>query len=235
MDTRRVVRAIWIATIILSLIGAAVVTRRLFSLAEPIARPGLDEGFARHATLTRIHIIPGLLFVVLAPLQFVRRIRARWPALHRWMGRFLVAVSMVVGGSALVMSPQMAVGGITESAATTLFGGFFLFATIRGFIYIRRGNTRLHREWMIRAFATGMAVAAIRPIVGIFFATSRLTHLTPHDFFGIAFWLAFTIQVLIAEMWIRYTRPHRMNSAMAEPAYAQTRIFPTSRKAQDRI
>jgi uncharacterized membrane protein len=213
MDTRRVVRAIWIATVTLSLIGVAVVTRRLVSLTAPVAGPGfdgrgLDEGFARHATLTTIHILPGLLFVVLAPLQFVQRIRMRWPAVHRWMGRILIAVSMVVGGSALAMSPQMAVGGVTETVATTLFGCFFLFATIRGFICIRRGNSRLHREWMIRAFATGMAVAAIRPIVGIFFATSRLTHLTPHDFFGIAFWLGFTIQVILAELWIRYTRPH---------------------------
>jgi hypothetical protein len=94
---------------------------------------------------------------------------------------------MVIGGSALVMSPQMATGGLTETAVTTLFGSFFLFAMIRGFIYIRRRNSRLHREWMIRAFATGMAVAAVRHIVGLFFATSRLTHLTPHDFFGIAF------------------------------------------------
>jgi uncharacterized membrane protein len=210
METRRTVRTIWTATIMLSLIGVAVVTRRLLSLMAPVARPGLDAGFARHATLTTIHIIPGLLFMVLAPLQFVRRIRVRSPALHRWMGRIVLAISMVIGGSALVMSPQMAIGGMTETAATMLFGCFFLFSMIRGFIYIRRGNSRLHREWMIRAFATGMAVATIRPIVGVFFATSRLTHLTPRDFFGIAFWLGFTIQVVVAEMWIRYTRSHSL-------------------------
>jgi hypothetical protein len=60
---------------------------------------------------------------------------------------------------------------------------------------------------MIRVFAIGSAVAAIRPIVGIFFATRKLTHLTPHDFFGIAFWLGFTIQLMAAEIWINYTRP----------------------------
>lgn len=49
-------------------------------------------------------------------------------------------------------------------------------------------------------------LAAIRPIIGIFFATSRLTHLTPHDFFGTAFWLGFTLQLIAAESWIHYTR-----------------------------
>jgi hypothetical protein len=46
------------------------------------------------------------------------------------------------------------------------------------FLHIRRGRVALHREWMIRAFAIGLAVAAIRPIVGVFFATRVLTHLT---------------------------------------------------------
>ena len=59
---------------------------------------------------------------------------------------------------------------------------------------------------MIRAFAIGLAVSFVRPIVGVFFATSRITHLTPHDFFGIAFWLGFTIQSIAAEIWINYTR-----------------------------
>ena len=39
----------------------------------------------------------------------------------------------------------------------------------------------LHREWMIRAFAVGLAVATIRPIIGIFFATSRVSGLTPRE------------------------------------------------------
>ena len=227
MDAGRATRTIWVGTIVLCLIGVAVVTRRLLTLmnAIPAAGPtvGLDAGFARHETLTIIHIIPGLLFMLLAPLQFVKRIRVRWPALHRWIGRTVVALGTVIGGSALVMSPQMAIGGPIETAATTLFGCLFLFAMIRGFIYIRRGNSRLHREWMIRAFAIGMAVATIRPIVGVFFATSRLTHLTPHDFFGVAFWLGFTIQFVIAEMWIRYTRSHRPARAISFSASGQAR------------
>jgi hypothetical protein len=70
---------------------------------------------------------------------------------------------------------------------------------------------------MIRAFAIGSAVAAIRPIMGIFFATRKLTHLTPHDFFGTAFWLGFTIQLMVAEIWINYTRPGELNPKITTP------------------
>jgi uncharacterized membrane protein YsdA (DUF1294 family) len=119
---------------------------------------------------------------------------------------------MIIGGTALVMSPQMAIGGANETAATMLFAIVFLFSLTKAFLHIRGGRVALHREWMIRAFAIGLAVATIRPIVGVFFATSRLTHLTPHDFFGTAFWLGFTIQLMVAEIWINYTRPGRTNT-----------------------
>ena len=56
---------------------------------------------------------------------------------------------------------------------------------------------------MIRAFGVGLGVATTRPIVGMFFAFRRLT---PHEFFGIAFWLGFTITFLAAEAWVDYTR-----------------------------
>ena len=58
---------------------------------------------------------------------------------------------------------------------------------------------------MIRAFSIGLAVAAIRPIVGVFFATSRISGLTPHEFFGIAFWIGFTLHLIAAEAWIHAT------------------------------
>jgi hypothetical protein len=99
-----------------------------------------------------------------------------------------------------------AIGGLNQAVATLLFAILFLFSLVKAFLHIRRREISQHREWMLRAYAIGLAVATIRPIIGIFFATSRLTHLTPHDFFGTAFWLGFTLQLIAAESWIHYTR-----------------------------
>ncbi len=214
---------LWLWTLFLSAIGVAVAVRRMLQLLAPPSTPGampqaaaLDAGFAHHPLLTMVHIVPGLLFVVLGPLQFVRTLRARRPRLHRWMGRVAVASGVTIGVTALVMSPRMAIGGANETAATMLFAILFLFALCRAFLAIRQGKVAIHREWMIRAFAIGLAVAFVRPIVGVFFATSRITHLTPHDFFGIAFWLGFTIQAIAAEIWINYTMPPIKSAGIAE-------------------
>jgi uncharacterized membrane protein len=207
------VRWLWTLTVILSLIGVAIVIRRLLFYATPHSsdHTSLDANFLQHPVLTIGHIIPGLLFIVLGPFQFIRRLRTLWPDVHRWTGRVFIASGLIVGTTALVMSPQMAIGGANETAATMFFALIFLFSLLRAFVYIRRRNVPLHREWMIRAYAIGLAVATIRPIMGVFFATQRLTHLTPHDFFGTAFWLGFTAQLIAAEAWINYTRPYSRN------------------------
>jgi uncharacterized membrane protein len=223
---------IWGAVIFLAAIGVAVALRRISVLAPivaggyhpPAVRTGaaaqfapLDDLFAHYPILTLIHIVPGLLLMVLGPIQFSTSIRARHLRWHRWNGRIFVVTGLVVGVSALVMSLAMpAIGGVKQAAATTLFGSFFLFALCRGYWHIRRREIALHREWMIRAFAVGLAVATIRPIIGFFFATSRLTGLTPHEFFGTAFWIGFTVQLIVAEAWIHATRPGREIASYGE-------------------
>ncbi len=51
-------------------------------------------------------------------------------------------------------------------------------------------------RWMLRAVAILLGIATTRPVMGVFFATSRLTHLEPAQFFGIAFWIGFSINTI---------------------------------------
>jgi uncharacterized membrane protein len=205
-------RLLWTAVIFLVVIGVAAVTRRTLVLFWPSLSGGtsnpaaaLDAGFARHMALTLVHILPAGLFLVLVPLQFVPSVRQKHLQYHRWMGRILVVCGLIVGISALVMSFKMNIGGPNESAATTLYAIVFLFCLSKAYLHIRRKEVARHREWMIRMYGVGLGVATTRPIVGMFFAFRRLT---PHEFFGIAFWLGFTITFLAAEAWVDNTRQH---------------------------
>jgi hypothetical protein len=84
------VRLLWLSTLVLVLISVAMVTRRALELFGIVPASSalsnsapLDDAFARHASLTMVHILPGLIFVVLGPLQFVSTLRSRRPRLHR--------------------------------------------------------------------------------------------------------------------------------------------------------
>jgi uncharacterized membrane protein len=163
---------------------------------------------SRYPVLTLVHILPGLLFVVLGPLQFSSTFRKRHLQWHRRSGRILFLCGTVIGVSALVMSFAMpSIGGVNQAAATTLFSLWFLFALGKAFRHVLRRETRRHREWMIRAFSIGLAVATIRPIIAVFFATSVFSGLTPYEFFGAGFWIGFVLHLIAAEVWIQWTRP----------------------------
>ena len=215
---RTLVRLLWIAAIFLAFIGLAVATRRAVVLLKPgaLTSPGnpaadLDANFASERALVLTHIFPAMLFMVLGPLQFVRGLRSRYPQLHRWSGRIFLSASAVVGISGLKLAFGKTIGGLDEKAAITLFGTFFLIALTKALWHALRREFAQHREWMIRGYAIGLAVATIRPIVGMFFAATVLSGHKPQpaEFFGTAFWIGFTLQTITAEIWINYTRPHQ--------------------------
>ena len=206
----KLVRLMWIAVWLLAFIGIAAAARRILALEFPQAFSrssspalNLDSGFSQHKLLTLVHILPGVLFMLLGPLQLSRTIRSKHLTFHRWSGRVFLVCCAIIAASALTMSFRMAIGGANETAATVFYALLFVFCLTKAFIHIRRREIALHREWAIRGFAIGLGVATVRPIIGAFFAARRLS---PHEFFGTAFWLGFTINLIAAEAWITYTR-----------------------------
>jgi uncharacterized membrane protein len=199
-------RRFWIALVVLCAIGAAAVIRRLVALKIGSDSSSdfvyLDAHFAAKAATMLLHLVPSLLFVLLLPLQFVSSLRLRHPKLHRWNGRVLMCLGLVLGLSALWLSAHP-VGGLAEGTATTFFGCFFLFALCKAWWHIRNGRVELHREWVTRMAAIALGVATTRPIMGVFFATRGLTGLTPQQFFGPAMWLGLVSTYAAGEAWIR--------------------------------
>jgi uncharacterized membrane protein YsdA (DUF1294 family) len=187
----------WICTAI----AVAVVIRRLFALATPMrstAAPQLaelDNFFASRAALTLAHIIPALAFVLIAPFVVFRR--------QAVLAEFLIfPLGAVVGITAYAMSGH-AVGGWTERSAVLFFNTLFLYSLSRSWLYKTKQDAAHERRWLLRAIAILLGIATTRPVMGVFFATSRITHLTPQQFFGIAFWIGFSINTLAFEFWIR--------------------------------
>src|SRR5690242_13728721 len=155
IPNRTLVRFLWIAVIFLAFIGLVVATRRTIVLLKPGAMSArknpaadLDAHFAGEGGLVLTHILPAMLFMALGPLQFVRRLRARYPQVHRWSGRIFLAASAIVGISGLQLAFGKTIGGIDEKAAITLFGTFFLIALAKALWHALRREFAQHREWM---------------------------------------------------------------------------------------
>lgn len=181
-------------------ISAAVVIRRVLAIASPSSKGpemihAMDLHFEAHTALTLAHVLGALLFIVVTPFIVLRtetgKLRGAWFLLGIWTGL-----------SGLAMT-TLSIGGWIERTAIYFFATLLLWELWCAF------QTRHHgvenRQWILRATGTVLGIATTRPVVGFFFATSRLTHLTPQQFFGVAFWIGFSINVLATEWWVRRT------------------------------
>jgi uncharacterized membrane protein len=178
-----------------------------------------NPGFLKYPTIVALHVILGGLYLALAPFQFVSRIRSRHLGYHRWAGRVLVSIGLVVGTTGVFMGFVIPIAGWIERGYIGVFGAFFLVALVKGFLHIRAGRVALHREWMIRAFAIGLAVATQRLIfIPALLAVADPTEGPVAMLSTVSFMAAFVVHVSVAEAWIRLTRRNGVPGTRAAKA-----------------
>lgn len=227
-----VVRALWVGVALLVAVGlAAVVGRGAFpgdfarraeparqevlaalDREDPLAaqRPAeidrFDGRFGDDPLMTMLHILPGGLLLLLAPLQFSSRIRNRHVRFHRLSGRVLVASAVVSALAGFYFGLLMPYGGAREAAVIVLFGGILLTAVTLAVAAIRRGDVARHREWMIRAFAVAVGIATVRVVGMVLDLALTPAGVGPADVFVLSLWTGWILTLAGAEGWIRYTR-----------------------------
>jgi len=196
-------KILWTGTWTLTTIGVLMVLRRIgimAGLGKWLISPRFpfDSNLHNYPVLTIIHIIPGLLFMLLGPFQFRRTIKS-YP---RKSSYIFFGASYIIGFSALVMPfIVLPLGGLNEAVASSFFALYFLVSLT--FFVRNPKQPRLQWEWLLRAYAVGLAIATVRPIMALSFVFFGLR---PQTFLGTAFWIGFSLHAIIAEVWINLKR-----------------------------
>jgi uncharacterized membrane protein len=196
---------------------------RVFGVVDPLAdgrAPELerfDRRFADHPRATVLHVLPGALFLLLAPLQFAASLRRRFPRLHRWCGRFLLALGLLTALAGFYFGLLMPFGGAGETAAIVLFGALFLTALERAFRAIRRGDVARHRAWMIRAFAVALGIATVRLVGAVLDVLLAPAGWPPAAFFVLTLWIGWSLTVVAGELWIASGAPAARPNPSSRP------------------
>ena len=165
-----------------------------------------DSRYASHPRLALMHVVPGGLFLLLAPLQFSRTIRRRNRSLHRWSGRLLLVLGVVMTVPAIFFGVLHPFAGSGEAISVTLISSFFVYALGRAFVAIRARDVVTHREWMLRAFAAAIGIATVRVVAGPIDLLLSPAGYGPADLFVLAIWVGWSLTLGGAELWIRHTR-----------------------------
>jgi hypothetical protein len=194
---------LWIVTWTLTVIGILMVLRRLGIMAgfgrwliSP--RFPFDTGLHDFPALTIVHIIPGLIFILLGPLQFLSGTNSSG---SKSRSVFIIS-SYIIGISALVMPfVVLPLGGLNEAVASSFFALYFLISVT---LSLRNKNQPVRNwEWLLRAYAVGLAITTVRPIMALSFVFFGLK---PQTFLGTAFWIGFSLHAVMAEVWINLKR-----------------------------
>ncbi|MCB5167545.1 DUF2306 domain-containing protein [Streptomyces bambusae] len=187
-------RAGWLVT---TLLGAlvALLSARYFTLDPEVFLEDQRAVYAARLTPLVLHIGGGTAALLLGPWQFVVRLRAARPALHRFLGRaYLVSVVATATGG-LVLVPQALVPPIAPIGFACL--DVLLVATTAAALHTaRRRMFERHRVWMVRSYALILAAVTLR----VWLVGCEALGI-PFDLaYASAAWTCWLINLLVAEL-----------------------------------
>jgi hypothetical protein len=189
--------------ILLSVIPLIFGALRLNELASGAEITPDNARFFASPSPVVIHIIASAVYALLGALQFVGRLWQRGSKWHRWVGRFLVPVGLLVGLSALWMTvfyPRPEGASNLLYAFRLLFGTGMVLSIIIGYLAILRKDVHQHLAWMTRAYAIGLG-AGTQVFTGM---VGALIFGTPNEFQNALLnGAAWVINLAVAEWSIR--------------------------------
>ena len=197
-------RAAWgVATVLCLLTGAyamIIVASGFDALPGDIASNSfLNPGGIRfHITVTAIAII-------VAPWQFARGLRNRFPLVHRTMGRtYLVTGFIGIGtGTAIALGSSQ---GLIAGFGFLFLGLAWLSVTAIAYRKILARDYEAHRRWMLRSFALMFGAVTLR----IYLPVSSVMGIEFGSSYPVIAWINWIPNILLMEWWIRREAPRRL-------------------------
>jgi uncharacterized membrane protein len=163
-----------------------------------LVHPDMYASFQAHKIGIGAHVFGAAVALLLGPFQFVSRLRARRPRLHRWIGRFYLGVGVLIGGSAGFYVAFHAFGGIVARLGFGSLALVWLYTGANAYAAIRRRDVTAHRRWMVRNFALTFGAVTLR----IYLPLSAISGIAFETAYPAIAWLAWVPNLLVAQWWL---------------------------------
>lgn len=200
---RRLVRlysTAWRAAVALLTVEIVIVSAlRYFTGTQDGPPPVLANAYAKPFLI--IHVIGGVTALLVAPLQFVRAVRSRWPRFHRVTGRVYVAACAIAAPAGLVLAFGTTAGPVaaTGFAIPALLWPAFTWLGWRAAVDRRFAD---HRDWMLRSYAITATAITLR----LMLPAAGLLGLPFFPAYRVISWLAWLTNLALFEYCIRRDR-----------------------------
>ncbi len=152
-----------------------------------------------------VHFAAGGVILILGCIQLLEKVRARFPAFHRWTGRvYIVACLLTSIGGLVFIFLQGTVGGTVMSIAFGLYGILMFVAAVETMRHAMARRIEQHRAWSLRLFALAIGSWLYRMDYGLWIflmgGVGMKDFFGPFDYF-MDFWF-YVPNLVVAEVFI---------------------------------
>ena len=153
-----------------------------------------------------VHITSAMVILVLGPLQFLPKFRAKYLKLHRWTGRVYVFGILAFAAPSGMYMAFFANGGVPAEIGFALMSSAWFTVTLQAYRTIRKGEIEHHRKWMVRSYALTFAAVTLRIWVPLLSFATELDHVLIEQ---MSAWISWIPNLLVAEAGLRLSGRER--------------------------
>lgn len=161
-----------------------------------------------------IHVFLSWLALLAGFTQFLPQRSAFWRALHKRVGYIYVAdIVFFAAPSGLIMA-FYANGGVAAKLSFVVLSCLWWLCTFVAYRHALKKKFDQHRKWMIRSYALTLSAITLRLLAIVLPA---LVHLSGREEYTLMAWLSWMINLLVAEVIIRWSAQPKVQTAQHQP------------------
>jgi uncharacterized membrane protein len=152
-----------------------------------------------------VHVIVGGLPLLLGWTQFIPKLRAKYPKVHRFIGKIYVVTFLITALSGFFIS-FYATGGLMPALGFGTVALIAFYTTLKAYLDIRKGDVVSHQKMMIYSYACCFAAVTLRiwsPLLSIAIGSFEIAY-------PIVAWLSWVPNLLVAYFILQKKEKHAL-------------------------
>lgn len=194
----RVSTGLWALAGLLS-VGVAVFSYR-FLLPHPMMMGDEIAANVMRKPWLPVHAAFAATALLVGPFQFLPRLRARRPDLHRTLGKVYIAACLIAAPAGFILATHSSAGPIAQWGFSVL-AVLWLAVTAYAFWLATQRRIAEHRRWIVRSWAMTFAAVTLRLYLPI---PPMLLHMDFLDGYRAIAWFSWVSNLAVAELYLNW-------------------------------
>ncbi|HIP36095.1 MAG TPA: DUF2306 domain-containing protein [Crocinitomix sp.] len=148
------------------------------------------------------HVFSSIIVIIIGLPQFSYTLRKRFSFFHKLSGKIYISLILLIASPSGLIMAYYANGGIVSQISFILLSILWFTFTYKAYKYIKVGNWKKHKNFMLRSYALTLSAISLRlfkwGIVSVF-------ELAPMDTYKIVSIIGWTLNLVLVEIYILKT------------------------------